>query len=509
MNAVHPPALAEELDIVVRNAGIAFVGVILWNALRYVTQFMVARTLGPAPYGRYALGFAVVAFAAMIAELGLPQGLVRFVAVDRGLGDDRRVKGTILRAVGIGVLSGAALALVVILLAGPVAVGIFGDGEMRLVLMLLAVSLPLATPTTMLVSVFQGLRLLKYRTLVKETLDPLARNVIIAICLLLGGGLLSVVAAHLAASVVCLAAAGFLLARAFPPVFSPLVPPIYDMKRLLGFSWPLLFVGLMANAFFVTDSLLLGALRGVEEVGLYSAAQKTALFCSAFYASFILILGPIGADLHHRGCVRELQSLLQTVSQWSFTVTLPFSLVLAALAPQVMSMFGGGFRRASVALVILSAGWVPHALLGTTGTVLVMSGRPRLHLANFIGVTIVNVAANLVLIRRFGLLGAAAATAASMLLLDLVVVAEVVTLVGVHPFRRDVLKPVVAGAVAVAPLLLFAKAGTAAYPLPTVAVGGFVLFTLYFGGLMVLGLRPDERMLLRGIWARLRKRNES
>jgi O-antigen/teichoic acid export membrane protein len=497
----------DDLRTVVHNAGATFAGITVGTALGYLTQIVMARSLGTAAYGRFALGFTVFSVLAVVAQVGLPQGIVRFVAVFRGSGDDGRVKGTIALAVLVGVISSAVLAAGLVLASRWLALRLFHDAGMRGVLAAFSALLPWTTLTTMVVSSLQGLRALKLKALVREVVEPLLRAALVVACLTLGGRLVSVVVSYAAAALLTLLVAVFLLKRVYPPAFAPQVKAAYEPRLLFGFSWPLLFVYAMGNLFSVSDSLLLGVLRGSAEVGAYCAAQRTALCCGFVLTSFISILAPLGADHYHQGRSAEIEGLFKTVSRWSLTCTLPVGLLLVAYGPGLLGLFGRDFARASVALTVLSAGWMLHSFGGSAGTILTMTGRSKLHMVNFTGLIAWSLAANLFLIPRWGLAGAAAATALSLLLLDIVTLIEVTLVVGIHPFAKELLKPLGAAAFAGVPLLLLARATPQPYPLALVLGCGLAFLAVYAGTLALLGASESERMLLRELRNRMRAPN--
>lgn len=79
----------------------------------FATNVVLARALTPAEYGAYAIGFSVLVIAAMLAQLGLNIGVVRFVAAGLATKSFGRVRGT-LRLVAILGLAAAAAAAVIL-----------------------------------------------------------------------------------------------------------------------------------------------------------------------------------------------------------------------------------------------------------------------------------------------------------------------------------------------------------------------------------------------------------
>ncbi|MBC8131941.1 MAG: hypothetical protein H7X95_03095, partial [Deltaproteobacteria bacterium] len=104
---------------------------------------------------------------------------------------------------------------------------------------------------------------------------------------------------------------------------------------------------------------------------------------------------------------------------------------------------------------------------------------------------------------RYGLVGTAIASLGSVTLLHALVLIEVRSIHGVHPFAWSVFKPFVAAAVALAVESLIARwCGQTVLRVPGLIAGG--LFT-YLLVLRVLGLDPEDRRLIDGLVVRLRR----
>ena len=78
-----------------RGGGIAFAGNVVDKGLRFPLEMLLARVLGAGDYGSYSLGYGLAIIAGELSMLGLSSGIVRFGALYKGVGDLKRVKGTI------------------------------------------------------------------------------------------------------------------------------------------------------------------------------------------------------------------------------------------------------------------------------------------------------------------------------------------------------------------------------------------------------------------------------
>jgi O-antigen/teichoic acid export membrane protein len=241
---------------------------------------------------------------------------------------------------------------------------------------------------------------------------------------------------------------------------------------------PLLVSGILSLIVFNFDLVMLRLTRGADEAGYYAAAYAVvALLVNLGMAYYANVLP---AFVRLRAESRQTQALYDGASTLVWLATLPVAaggvLVAAAI---VHTLFGAGYEPSGPALAVLmvSAGlnivrFVPLAALvgaGRSGRVLALS---------LVG-AVVNVALNLMLIPRYGMLGAAASTVATdvvRLALNLAFVSEL----GLRAISlRSLWRPVLAAtcmAVVVwlrrdGPIWISVPAGATAYAVGVLALG--------------------------------------
>lgn len=490
-----------------RGAAIVFIGTLVGSGLKYTFHVIIGRSLGPGLFGLFVLGLTVFTLVEIMAQMGLPQGVVRYVALYQGQRDSARLKGVILLSARAGAVSGTVLGLGLFLASGYLAVRFFGQPELAPVIKIFAVMTPFSVPGTILLSGFQGLQVLEYRVLVGELVEPSLRiaGAVIAVWAL-GKRLPGVLWSYGLAAVLALLLAADLLTKVVPGLCRKDVRPLFEARRLMNFSWPLLFSGLLGQLLLVSDTFILGILGTSEDVGIYGAAQRTGLLANLIFLSFNAIFTPIVADYFHRENGRDLARLFKVVSKWTFTMTLPASLLLILLAKPILHLFGSRFIQGAGAMAVLAAGWLFHSAMGNAGAVLTMSGRPRWHMANFALFLALQISFNLVLIPRYGILGAAVGTAGSLALIDVITCLQVYLMLGHHPFRADELKPVLAGGAAwiLTKLLMNQVLPDDRGFLPLVLLGFFFLL-VYAAVIFILGISEEERLVLGQAWQKSRR----
>ena len=151
-------------------------------------------------------------------------------------------------------------------------------------------------------------------------------------------------------------------------------------------------------------------------------------------------LAPMISSLHVSGKRKELQRLVTLAARGIFAFSFPAGLVLILAGRYVLRAFGAESTVAYRSLVILAVGQLVNALAGSVGFPMVMTGHQR-RAAAIMGVSAgLNVVLNAVLIPRYGLTGAAAATGTTLALQNVVMLVHVIKRLGVNPTILGALK---------------------------------------------------------------------
>jgi O-antigen/teichoic acid export membrane protein len=487
----------DEITRVAKGAGIVFVGAALWGGLIYLYHIYLARVLGPNSYGLYALGLAVFNILSIVSLMGMHYGLLRFVALYSGERDSCRIQGTILSALWlvtvVSVLSGGLL----FVLADVISVNIFQKEDFGIVLRFFGVAIFFSGLISVFIYSTQGFQVMKYRVYVQNLWDPIGRICIATFLFAFGFKLLGAVIAHVLTLIVgAVLAYGYL--RKLFPFDSVNVQPIFETRRLLRFSFPLFIVSVLEIGRTRGDRLVLGCFLSSDEVGLYTAAFQTSILVLLILISFSNIFAPMISDLHNRGEYRKLASLFKTVTKWILTLTVPVLLFLFFFAREILGLFGEQFIFASLSLKILLFGQMAHSGIGSAGLVLNMSGYQKVELLNNLGAVAIEFPLCLLLIPKYGIVGAAVAVTCALVLLSILRVIEVYTILKIHPYRIDVLKPIAAGGL-LAFFLFFLQSLhllniTSVFRL---IVYAFLSFVVYGFFICLFGLTAEDLFVLR------------
>ncbi|HCX67714.1 MAG TPA: hypothetical protein DHK64_09320, partial [Rhodobiaceae bacterium] len=123
---------------------------------------------------------------------------------------------------------------------------------------------------------------------------------------------------------------------------------------------------------------------------------------------------PKFAELHSAGKREELEAFVQGSTQWIFWPTVAAGVVLLLGGNFALGLFGANFDAGYPVLCVLMLGFLARAATGSTEYLLNMTGNQNAVGWTYGVAAVANIALNFLLVPSFGLMGAAIATAISI-----------------------------------------------------------------------------------------------
>jgi O-antigen/teichoic acid export membrane protein len=503
------PSKDEQYDVYVgriaRGVGMSSVGQGFSRLLGYATQVALAWLYGPAQLGFYVLGITLVQIANILSQFGMDNGVVRYVAHYSAEGDARRVRGTVIQALSVTFALSVALSIILFLGAGFLADRVFDKPFLETMFRAFSVSIPFFTVMSMALWATQGFQTVKYQTYVQDVLRPIVNLVFIAAFYLFGVEVLGAVAAYILSMAFGAALALYYLRRVFPGLLNRRIKPKFESRALFSASGPMIVTSFTQQAHSWIALLVLGTFETVTTVGVYNVAFRTAALSTLVLFAFGGIFSPMISNLYHRGFLRDLAYLYKDVSYWAFTGALAFFLLTALLAQDIMAIFGPMFVSGWPVIVVIASAQLFNSSVGPAARVLAMTGHQRVVMFATLGSAASAVALNLLLVPLFGIFGAAAGTAAALVLLNAITLLFVHRILGFWPYDARYVKPVVAGLLAAASAYLARLALPALVGAPALLIFAPLLLAVFLALLVALGLGPSDRQFLASFWSAIRR----
>jgi O-antigen/teichoic acid export membrane protein len=489
-----------------RHSAVFFAGTMFTTAAGYLFKVYLARVLGAEAIGIYALGMTVIAFVGVFNAMGLPQSAVRFVVLYTATGKANLLRGFIVWAVGLLLAANIVLGTLVVL-AGPwVAQHFYHTPALRTYLKLFALIMLFGALTTFFGQVLQGYKDVSRRTVITNFIGTPLTIVLTVILVALGLGLWGYIFAQVLSAAVVLALLIAVVWKLTPADARRLTDPLPPLEsQVLSFGAAMFGIGLMEFLLAQVDKVLIGFYINAREVGIYSVAVTIVAFVPVALQSVNQIFSPTIADLHTRGEQDVLGRLFQTLTKWILAFTLPLAAVVIVFAKPLMHIFGQEFEAGWIVLVIGTLGQLINCGTGSVGYMLLMSGNQNRLIKVQAIMTVVLVLLNVVLIPRWGILGAAVAAAITTVGTNAWNLGEVRKALNLSPYNRSYLHLVPAAlAMLVATVVLRRTVVLDRMEWLVIMGSAIVAYAVFLGAVLPFGLDSDDLLVAQAVWSRLR-----
>jgi O-antigen/teichoic acid export membrane protein len=467
-----------------RNSGLNFIDGAISLASALVVSVLLARGLGAERFGVYALVMSVVIFTLVFARLGVSGTVRRYVAELDGKGDLATAAIVLGRALKLGLLSGLLATAALAAAAGPLAM-FFHSVDLRVDLLIgAAMVLPMVL-VGILRAVISGLQ--HYGNLVRLNLATSPLWVVgCSIAVWRGVGVPGVLIASLAIELINLVALGWWSVRYVGMRWR--VPlPTELRSRLQRYNIALgVLILLNAVVWERSEILFLGRFQGATQVSFYAVPfALTERVVDLVPGAILGVLLPGLSFVQGRADTGRFTSVLSDALRYLAMLTLPICLFGIPLAPAIISLlYGSQFEGAAVVLQILLVSAVFGVLGQASRSALLGLERQGWLLKTGSVAAIASIGLDLVLIPRWGAIGAAVANTAVQAGWAVAIFAPLWTRVGVDT-KRAVLKAALVAAGLTCLLVLATDLGLAA----TAALGaGLLVLAAYAATLVRLRL---------------------
>jgi O-antigen/teichoic acid export membrane protein len=465
---------------------------------------LIVHGLGAARFGILSLVWIVSSYAS-IFDLGLGRATTKRVAEALGQGDTSSIPHVAWTAALVQTLMGTIGGLVLALSASTLA-----QRTLNIPPALVAEAvhsfhiLAFAIPAVLVLSSFRGVLEAGQRFgLVNAVKVPLATAtfVVPAIGVLLDRTLATIVAAL----VVTLYLGAYAYYRASVMVFPSIRTQRHfhrgEFGHLLRFGSWVTVSSVIVPVLVYSDRLLLGALASVAAVGLYAAPFDMIMRASVIAASLAATLFPAFSSLRARGRADTYERIAGQSVKFLLLAVGPIAMITIPLAPAILTVWLGPVyaNEAAAALRILSLGVLVNCLAYVPSALIQAFDRPditaKLHLVELPLYLLLA----WVLIGKFGIVGAAVAWSARILVDAgcLFWLAHKLFRVSLHPLLNA--RIVTAVAMLLVGGTCLAMLGPAHIPPRVQLLGGVIMLGMVAAGFWTLALEAPERQRLLGL----------
>ena len=487
----------EELTDITKKSGIVLIGRILSTIFGFFFSLLAARFMGPAVYGKIMYVLVVLTMLSVITRLGLTQGLVQFVSK---LTDDKDFtkRNSLITFVFLIVFAFAIIISILLYLnSNFIAVTLFNSQELASVFKIMSPILIIFSLIELTPGVFRGLKIVKYQVIGRDLIQSLFRLIIVLIMGYLGYELGGLITAYYISMTVSLA---YLVYKVYKLKLFEKIKREYvsDYKEILLFSFPLLISGILHFSIGKIDIFMIGYFLESDQVGIYTIALKIGTLTNFLLFSFNSIFAPTITSLYYDNQMNKLKKLYQVITKWMLGINLSIFFLFLILSKEIMNVFGSGFVIGWLALILIMAGQVINAGVGSAGLINIMTGFPHSELYVSLVVFSVNIVLNYFLIPIYGIEGAAFASLISIGITNLLRLFILYRRLEFLPYNKNYLSVIISAVLALIVSYIFNSLINVHYLMQIVVVGIVFMSVSVFANFK-LGIEEEDRMILRRI----------
>jgi len=420
------------LKELLKGSSIAFVLRIIGIIAGYIFTLLITRGYGAEAMGIFALSFTLLQIASVISRLGMDTALLRFVAEYSSQGKWEVVKDVYKKAIKLVIPFSVLLSVLVFFLSPYIAEYVFKKPHLTPYFQIASIGI---VPFVLLYIHTESLRGLKK---IKEYMFLQQAGIFIIASIILGALTLYMSSLQTSINLNKLPIAVYIFSVFVLSIIAYFIWKKYTKKEhsqseqklpaqkglsysyILSVSVPMLFSSSLALIMGWTDTIMLGMFRTEEEVGIYNVALRVSMITSITLMAINTIAAPKFAEFWGKGDIERLAKIAQQSTKLIFWTSFPILLIFLIFPKQILGIFGEEFKAGAIALMILTVGQFVNAAAGSVGYILQMTGHQKFHQNIVLVGALLNIILNYLLIPIYGIIGAAIASAISVIFWNVV-----------------------------------------------------------------------------------------
>lgn len=407
-----------------RGSTLLLTGRIIAMVANFFIQVLIVRYLSKSDYGAFAYAFALVSLGSSLTLFGFDKTITRFIPMYQEKGEYPKVFGSILMMVSTVFSLGFFLVLIVFGLRGWISESLISDPLSSQLLFLLIFLIPIQALDSLLVgmlAIFSKPSSIFFR---RYVLGPGLRFSVVLLLILFQ-------------SDVRFLSIGFVLAGVIGIIiyYGILMRDLqkqdlwkhfnrrhisFPIKEIFGFSMPLLTSSFVFMARTQLIIVMIEYFHTTIDVASYRAVQPVADVNTTVMRTFALLFMPTLARMFARKDEQAIHDLYWQSAVWITVISFPVFLLTFSLAqPLTLLLFGERYAGSGWIMAVLALGYYFNAALGFNADTLRIYGRFRYTIIVDFVTTFICLALGLILIPRYGAMGAAIATCGTLVIYNI------------------------------------------------------------------------------------------
>jgi stage V sporulation protein B len=360
----------------------------------YIINVWLGRYLGPIKYGLYGVVVSVVTIINTIQTSGIPQALSKFVSED-----PNNAKNILKSSLNLQIILGFTLGLTLLVFSVPLSL-ILNNSSLIIYFCIASAIFPIYAIFSLYVGYYNGLHQFGRQAILNflYSISKAISVVVLAYYFKLFGAIIGLVIAPVLSSI-----AG---------VNFPKSNKHYSYKKIINYSYPLIFFSLISTAQVSLDLFFVQILMSSKEsAGFYTASQNISRIPYYSLAALSLVIFPAIAKRLSSKEYTRARNITQSALRYLLILLVPLTFLIIGTSNSLVKLFyGNTYISASNSLSILVVGYAALSIFSLLTNVLNAADKSKLSwIYSSIGV-LGAIISYIIFIPIFGLNGAAIGT---------------------------------------------------------------------------------------------------
>jgi O-antigen/teichoic acid export membrane protein len=395
---------------------------VIGTGLSFILSVILARMLGAEGFGIYSFVFSLLVFLSIPIQAGFPNLVVRETAKSFSIKDWPLIKGLslwVFKLISIYVVSLASLVALLYLL------GIDWLEKDRLDVFFIGFLLIALIPVLLVQNaVIRGLGRVVLGVVPDSILRPGFTILIIALVFLVSNESLTpslAILSYVVSVMFSIIVSGIIVWKLTPKENRNINALNQEVGKWKTAVYPLTVVGGLQLMYGYIDIIILGIFQSNAEVGVYRAVGQFGTLVVFGLMAINQMLHSHFARLYAANEMAKLQKIVTYSSLAIFVIALIPSLIFFFAGEFLLKMtFGEEYVIGFLPLIILTVGQLANAVFGSVGALLNMTGHEKDAMKGMLYSLGINLLLAFILIPLYGMIGAATATAISLIVWNVI-----------------------------------------------------------------------------------------
>lgn len=334
--------LTEHLQQSARGSLILLIGQVSSTIITAIAMVLVARFLGSTSYGQVAITMIPISLASMFTNPGVNSGLTKYIAqyrVEKKTGD---IKTLLTTGLLINTTISLALILIVNLSSGYLAINLFHQPDIQLLIQVASLNLISQTLIATTRSIFVGFEKMKYVSLM-VIVQSILKGVLSPLLVFLGMGALGAVVGTTTSLMVTGAIGSILVITAFllrPMERESSISNNEASRILLSYGFPLFLAILVRGAMTQVNNFLMAIHVDTFSIGNYQAATNFSVLINFFIMPISTVLFPLFSKITPEDN-NKLGLIYQNSVKYAGLIIVPLTTALILLSGPIVTIIYG------------------------------------------------------------------------------------------------------------------------------------------------------------------------